>query len=133
MIVQNKGGKGNPNHDEEGKFTSAGGVSSKVENNNKNLDKFKDVFGDIFGETEEDAAINAMFGWNPKKSEDNVKSEKTNYKKISEMSQEELLLEIKDHTKYLEEKGINFDQFKNAFNNDIKLKCANYRTLHEFV
>ena len=29
MKVQNKGGKGNPNHDEEGKFTSADGVSSK--------------------------------------------------------------------------------------------------------
>ena len=60
MIVQNKGGKGNPNHDEEGKFTSAGGVGSKntVENSKGferkiSPEKLKELFGDIFGETEE--------------------------------------------------------------------------------
>lgn len=82
-------------------------------------DKLVDIFGDIFGETEFDDEINKMF--------EKPKTEKYT-KSVVEMSQEELLVEIGEHKKWLVEYGISLKC--SCLDNDLKLKCANFREMH---
>lgn len=54
-------------------------------------------------------------------------------KKLSFMKQEELLKEISLHEDFFSQKGIEIVDKEKFFNNDLKLKCANFRKLHELM
>ena len=121
MIVQNKGDKGNPYHDEEGKFTTADDVTDGQHTIRKmNPLKLSRI-------TE---------GQTPRAKTDLEKhyeefKNRSKVKPIEEMTQEELLKENSEHLTYLKSKGIDFSEMKDLFSGDIKLKCANLRCLKE--
>lgn len=106
-------------------------ASNKAMSSRIPLDKLKEKFGDIFGESEYDNEINAMFGWSEEKEAETLQNKYT--KPVTEMSQEELLTEIGEHKQYLIDKGINLNRFKDAFNNDLRLKCANFRQMQRLM
>jgi hypothetical protein len=124
------GGHGPEEYDvNTGKYVADGQPNKYYDNpkekNNINIrEKLENVFGKIFDNKELEAKINAMF--------ETQKAEKYT-KNIEEMSQEELLSEIGEHKQYLIDKGINLSQFVDAFNYDLKLKCANFREMHRLM
>jgi hypothetical protein len=123
MIVQNKGDKGNPYHDEEGKFTTADDVTDGEHtirsSNPLRLEKIID--GQPPREKTE-----------LEKHYEEFKNRK-NVKPVTEMSQEELLSEIKTCNDFLVQKGIDLGQFKDSFAGDLKLKCANFRKMKQMM
>jgi hypothetical protein len=123
MIVQNKGDKGNPYHDEEGKFTTADDVTDGEHtiriSNPLRLERIID--GQPSREKTELEKHYEEF-----KNRKNVKS-------VTEMSQEELLSEIKVCNDFLVQKGIDLKKFKDSFAGDLKLKCANFRQMKRIM
>lgn len=108
----------NPEEKEINNFTKAPNGKSLTE-----------LFGDIFGEENEE--INSMFGYT---GEEKAETFEDKYSKpILEMSQEELLKEIGEHKEYLVQKGIDLSGFRDAFNNDLQLKCANFRQMYKIM
>lgn len=121
MIVQNKGDKGNPYHDEEGKFTTADDVTD----------------GEHTIRTSNPLKISKKIdGQSPREKTELEKyyqdfKNRKNVKPVTEMSQEELLKENSENLTYLKSKGIDLSEMKDLFNGDLKLKCANLRGLRE--
>lgn len=121
MIVQNRNDKGNPYHDEEGKFTTADDVTDG-EHTIRSSNPLK-ISRKIDGQSPREKT-------ELEKHYQNFKNRK-NVKPVTEMTQEELLKENSENLTYLQSKGIDFSGMKDLFNGDLKLKCANLRSLKE--
>ena len=103
---------GNYIHNSDGTFGSKNDAA--VENNSG-----EDIDWDNleFGELSDEDIINM------------INNSERKYKNVEEMSTQELIEEIKQHTEFIQNNGFDLSKFKNGFNNDLKLKCANFRQL----
>lgn len=123
---------------ETGKYVEDGKPNKYYDNpkektlsNQSKIDLLKEKFPDFFAQDrEQDEELNARFT--------NNKNQEKYTKPILEMSREELLAEIGEHTNFLISKGIDLTEFKNAFidklnRNDFRLKCANFREMHRLI
>lgn len=120
--------QGNQYHDEEGKFTSKDDVGSKK-------DSFEKVFNPQLNDLEIDNLISTYFNdfFTKKempKEEKEINIENNGKKRIVEMSDDELRVEIAEHNQYFRENKIGLGRPKD-FNGDLKLRCANYRKFVE--
>lgn len=100
--------------------------SEKTASSSSLYEKYKDFLDTV----QEDEELNAIMGWKPKTNE---QKEEKYTKPILEMTQEEILTEIEEHKKFFVSKGINLKNFSKAFNNDLKLKCANFREIQRLM
>lgn len=118
--------KGNQYHDEEGKFTSKDDVGGKKED----IQTFKDA---ILSDQQIDNIMNNYFANlinKNKKTKEEPKEDSKERKKIFEMSDDELRVEIAEHNQYFRENKIGLGSPKD-FNGDLKLRCSNYRKIVE--
>lgn len=119
---------GNNIHNADGTFGSSQGESDVIsdktislspedleELNNINFDNDIDIKELIFGKNEENSI-----------SENKPKN-------VEEMSNEELIKEIKDCKEFFKLSGLDFSEFGDAFNNDFKLQCSNFRQLKNIL
>lgn len=110
-----------------GKYVADGQPNKYYDNpEEKNFanSSLKEKYKDFLNGIEENEELNALFGWKPKENKEYEKYSKP----ISEMTDPELSNEIKEHENWLEEYGINL-KIK-CFDQDLKLKCTNYREMH---
>lgn len=133
MTTENTTKSGNNVHDAEGKFTSKDSsfdFSDKMEDDIEfNEDEFNSL-GDIdvdellFNEDEFDSSNNTDV--------DDILFGKP--KNIEEMSNEELIKEIKDCENFLKGEGLDMSKMKKgAFGGDLKLKCSNLRQMKKML
>lgn len=129
--VQNKNDIGNPYHSEEtGQFVSAEYASQAGYEDIKSYDKMSNKItsdydiSSVFVEDDEDSEL-ARF-WKQ------LNGEKVQ-KKIEEMSNQELIEEIKECYEFFMEKGLDFSGFSDCFNGDLQLKCINFRQLKHLM
>ena len=89
------------------------------------------------GENKLLAKIPKDFVWDASEYEKNktqdISSLKKKKRKIEEMSNDELIKEIKSCESFLQTKGMDLSEFGNAFYGDVKLKCAQLRAMKEVL
>lgn len=131
--VQNNGGIGNPYHSEKtGEFVSAEYSSGNMKPGDvKNYDKVSDSFDDdidwddLFSEGDPNDEL--VIYWNNKQKGIVPK------KNIEEMTNQEMIEEIKECKKFFDQKGIVFKNYNDFFYGDLKLKCSNFRMLKNML
>ena len=130
--VQNKDGKGNPNHSSEtGEFVSADYAGEAKLNDSREFDKQNNSldddidWDDLFSEGDPNDEINKM--WNE------ILNEEDQKKNVEEMTNEEMIKEINECKNFFDQKGIIFDNYDNFFSGDLKLKCSNFRQLKRLM
>lgn len=115
---------GNFRHNSDGTFASKEGFKEEYEEYEVNAMEIPDDFewdDNAYNETSDD--IDSIF----------VIQEGSELKNIEEMENYELINEINDCEEYFLENGINLDSFTNSFNNDLKLKCSNFRQMKRLM